>query len=171
VQAFSGLAAALRPDAPAAASLMTLTDLLGGMVCAEGVVAGLLARLRTGTGQRVDSSLLSAATTLLEPARPRPPRTILSEPLATADGYLVLSVPARRRPGAVGAALGVDQGREVAAALAGEVTSVAVERLRQAGLGAVAVCSDLSTLSGDPRFAGALQRGACTLPRAPWSFA
>ncbi len=171
VQAFSGLAAVLRPGAPAAASLMTLTDLLGGMVCAEGVVAGLLARLRTGTGQRVDSSLLSAATTLLEPARSRPPWTVLHEPLATADGYLALSAPARQRPREVGAALGADHDRDIAAALVGEVTSVAIERLRDAGLGAVAVCTDLSTLTGDPRFARALEPGPCTLPRAPWSFA
>ncbi|MGH3874644.1 MAG: CoA transferase [Pseudonocardiaceae bacterium] len=65
VQAYSGLAAMVRPaDQPPAPSLMTLTDVLGGLICAQGVPAGLIARIRTGSGQRVDSSLLSAATVL-----------------------------------------------------------------------------------------------------------
>lgn len=56
VQAHSGMAAR-------GPSLMTLTDVLGGVVSATGVLAGLTARARTGCGQRVDSSLLSAAMT------------------------------------------------------------------------------------------------------------
>ena len=67
VQAHSGLAALVGD--PPAPSLMTVTDVLGGSVCALGVVAGLLARGRTGLGQRVDSSLLSA-TTVIPPTRP-----------------------------------------------------------------------------------------------------
>ncbi|HEX2299447.1 MAG TPA: CoA transferase, partial [Pseudonocardiaceae bacterium] len=79
VQAHSGLAALVVPDGePPAPSLMTLTDVLGGAVCAQGVLAGLLTRARTGRGQRVDSSLLSAASVLLtrssRPSRPGPSR-------------------------------------------------------------------------------------------------
>lgn len=59
VQAYSGMAG-MSSYGP---SLMTLTDVLGGVVSATGVLAGLLARARTGLGQRVDSSLLSAAMT------------------------------------------------------------------------------------------------------------
>ncbi|MFL6126783.1 CoA transferase [Actinophytocola sp.] len=62
VQAHSGLGAVLWPPGrPPAPSLMTLTDVLGGLVCAQAVLAGLLARATTGYGQRVESSLLSAA--------------------------------------------------------------------------------------------------------------
>jgi crotonobetainyl-CoA:carnitine CoA-transferase CaiB-like acyl-CoA transferase len=68
VQAHSGLAAAAGP------SLMTLTDVLGGLVCASGVLSGLVARARTGLSQRVDSSLLSAALTARY-ARVAEPRT------------------------------------------------------------------------------------------------
>jgi hypothetical protein len=69
VQAHSGLAAVLRgAGEPPAPSLMTLTDVLGGLVCAQGVLVALLARLATGQGQRVDSSLLTAATMLLDSA-------------------------------------------------------------------------------------------------------
>lgn len=69
VQAHSGLAAAVGPDP----SLMTLTDVLGGLVSATGVLAALLARDRTGAGQRVDSSLLSSALLCRDaPVAPRP---------------------------------------------------------------------------------------------------
>lgn len=70
VQAYSGLAALVRPAGePPAPSLMTLADVLGGLICAQGVLAALLARLTTGAGQRVDSSLLSAALVLRDIAR------------------------------------------------------------------------------------------------------
>jgi crotonobetainyl-CoA:carnitine CoA-transferase CaiB-like acyl-CoA transferase len=68
VQAHTGIGALVNPDRPEP-SLMTLTDVLGGLVCAAGVLAGLLARARTGEGQRVDSSLLSAAL-VCRPSRP-----------------------------------------------------------------------------------------------------
>jgi hypothetical protein len=88
---------------------MTLTDVLGGLVCAEGVLAGLLAHERTGRGHRVDSSLLSAAHLLRRrPAAPRHPR--------------------------------------------------------------VPVLTDLAALAADPRFAAALERGACVFVRPPWEF-
>lgn len=59
VQAHSGLAAAVDPHR--APSLLTLTDVMGGLVCAAGVLGALLRRERTGMGSRVDSSLYSAA--------------------------------------------------------------------------------------------------------------
>jgi len=75
VQAYSGLAALVTPPGrPPTPSLLTLTDVLGGAVCAEGVLGGLLGVLRTGHGRRVDSSLLSAARLLCSPelrSRPR----------------------------------------------------------------------------------------------------
>lgn len=74
VQAYSGLAAAVRP-AVRAPSLMTITDVLGGLVCAQGVLAALVQRERTGVGTRVDTSLLSAAS-----AVPRQ-RTVFDRPL------------------------------------------------------------------------------------------
>lgn len=52
-------------------SLMTLVDVFGGLVAAHGVVAGLLRRHRTGRGQSVASSLLSAASRLNARARGR----------------------------------------------------------------------------------------------------
>ncbi|MER5262540.1 CoA transferase [Actinosynnema sp. NPDC002837] len=45
-------------------SLMTIVDVFGGVVCARGVVDALAGRIRSGTGQSVASSLLSAASRL-----------------------------------------------------------------------------------------------------------
>ncbi|GAA1847995.1 CoA transferase [Actinomadura bangladeshensis] len=65
VQAYTGVAALLaergRPPAP---TLMTITDVLGALISAEGTIAGLLARARTGTGVRVETGLVDAARLL-----------------------------------------------------------------------------------------------------------
>ncbi|WP_309110881.1 CoA transferase [Saccharothrix sp.] len=52
-------------------SLMTVVDVFGGLVAAHGIVEGLLRRHRTGRGQSVASSLLSAASRLNARARGR----------------------------------------------------------------------------------------------------
>lgn len=65
VQARTGLAELVRPPGtPPAPSLMTLLDVLGGILGATATIAGLLHRRRTGLGVAVESSLLSAANTL-----------------------------------------------------------------------------------------------------------
>ncbi len=65
VQAQSGLAALLSPAGqPPRPTLLTVCDVLGGLVCATATVAGLAAQTRTGRAQRVESSLLSAARLL-----------------------------------------------------------------------------------------------------------
>ncbi|TDC46670.1 carnitine dehydratase, partial [Actinomadura sp. KC345] len=66
VQAYTGVAAALAADGQAPApTLMTITDVLGALIGAEGTVAGLLARARGGTGVRVETGLVDAARLLL----------------------------------------------------------------------------------------------------------
>jgi crotonobetainyl-CoA:carnitine CoA-transferase CaiB-like acyl-CoA transferase len=173
VQAYSGLAAMVRPsDEPPAPSLMTLTDVLGGLVCAQGVLAGLLARIRTGCGQRVDSSLLSAATVLQSVLHAgRAIWTPLHRPLATADGYVALSARTRVEPDRVAAVCGVGPSVEaIAARFRQEPSRIWVERLSDAGLAGIPVCTDLAALAADSRFAAALQHDICTLTRPPWEF-
>jgi crotonobetainyl-CoA:carnitine CoA-transferase CaiB-like acyl-CoA transferase len=71
VQAHSGLAALVTPPGrPATPALLTITDIFGGLVSATGVLAALVARARSGRGQHVESSLWSAAVTLLDAATP-----------------------------------------------------------------------------------------------------
>lgn len=159
VQAHSGLAAALRPaGTPAAPTLLTVTDVLGGLVCAEGVLAALLRRLHTGQGSVVDTSLLSAAGVL--PVPNRPVWTEWHVPSPTADGWVALSSGAAEQPARVRAALGRD-------VLDNEET---LARLAAAGLPAVAVTTDLRSATEDARFAGALLAGPCTAVRPPWEF-
>ncbi|WP_113698906.1 CoA transferase [Nonomuraea lactucae] len=169
VQARTGVGEAVRPEGePPAPSLMTLLDVLGGLLGAEAVLAGLLLRERTGAGVRVDSSLLGAAELLTEPALrravggivPRAPRGF-RHPLPASDGWVAVpddcADPARKI---------VDAGGELTAA-------GTVALLRREGLRATFVTTALNTLPGDPRFAAALTRdehGAVAVP-APWRFA
>jgi crotonobetainyl-CoA:carnitine CoA-transferase CaiB-like acyl-CoA transferase len=171
VQAHSGLAAAVRPaHEPPAPSLMTLTDVLGGLVCAQGVLAALLARLRTGKGGRVDSSLYSAAA-LVPRGRRRPEAT--DRPLCTRDGYLSLGPEARERPDRLARALDVGTGAgadEIAARARTRTTAAWLTRLAAAGVAATPVCTSLADLARDPRFAPALAVGEYAAPLAPWEF-
>ncbi|MGP4043614.1 CoA transferase [Streptomyces sp. 2A115] len=171
VQAHSGLAAAVRPvHEPPAPSLLTLTDVLGGLVSAQGVLAGLLARLRTGEGQRVDSSLFSAAA--LVPRRPRRAGWT-DRPLRTRDGYLSLGPGARERPDRIARALGLGASAGVAEIVSRartRATAAWLPRLSAAGMSATPVCTSLADLARDPRFAPALSVGEYATPLAPWEF-
>ncbi|MGW6619191.1 CoA transferase [Streptomyces erythrochromogenes] len=166
VQARTGVGEAARPeDEIPAPSLMTLLDVLGGLLGAEAVLAGLLLRERTGYGVRVDSSLLGAADTLTGPAlrraargeNPRRPAGF-RRPLATADGWIAPADTDAR------AAAGHD--------LRALPTGEALTRLREHGVTATAVTTELSDLHHDPRFAGSIgldTHGAPAVPD-PWSF-
>ncbi|MFH8727471.1 CoA transferase [Streptomyces termitum] len=173
-QVHGGLAAALRPaDEPPAPSLMTVTDVLGGLVLAQAVLAGLLARERTGRGARVTSSLLSAAA-LVPRAGHRAVLTPLDRPLPTADGLLHLGAEARRRPDAVARTVGAPTAGAVADRLRSRPTGDWLARLRAAGLPSVAVRTDLAALAADPAFARAVLPPDAHLPyarpAAPWTF-
>ncbi|MFD9301782.1 CoA transferase [Streptomyces sp. NPDC060048] len=168
VQARTGVGEAARPGGEVPApSLMTLLDVLGGLLGTEAVLAGLLLRESTGRGVRVDSSLLGAADVLTLPAlrrarRGEDPRRAAGfrTPLKTADGWIA---PADADAGAcAGAAVG----------LAGLSTEDALLALRGRGLSATAVTTDLADLHDDPRFAGSISRDAHGAPAVPdpWSF-
>ncbi|WP_369201113.1 CoA transferase [Streptomyces sp. PU-14G] len=173
VQAHSGLAAAVRPaPLPPAPSLMTLTDVLGGLLSAQAVLAGLLARNRTGRAQRADSSLLSAAALVPRP-RQRARWGPWDAPPATADGHLWLGETARAHPEQLGRVIGADAVRcpDTAAARLRSGTSAAwAARFAEAGLTALPVGTDLARLAADPRFSAAVHRDAYARPLAPWEF-
>jgi crotonobetainyl-CoA:carnitine CoA-transferase CaiB-like acyl-CoA transferase len=171
VQAHSGLAAALRPaDEPPAPSLMTLTDVLGGLLCAQAVLAALLERARTGEGRRADSSLYSAS--LLVPRGERRVRWgPYDRPLATGDGHLWLDPGARAHPERVARALGAGPSADPAARARTLPGADLLPMLTRYGVTATPVCTDLAALARDPRLAPALGTGAHAFPRAPWEFA
>ncbi|MFJ8364025.1 CoA transferase [Streptomyces sp. NPDC093984] len=160
VQARTGVGEAVRPaDEPPAPSLMTLLDVLGGLLGAEAILAGLLLRERTGRGVRVDSSLLGAADVLTAPHRARAAQGLdprrpagFRRPLRTADGWIALA-DLSAAPYDI-AELSIDQ---------------ALERLRDRGLAAVPVVTDLTDLLS----CGPINRDAYGAPAVPdpWSFA
>ncbi|MFJ9615422.1 CoA transferase [Streptomyces noursei] len=168
VQARTGVGEAARPaDEPTAPSLMTLIDVLGGLLGAEAVLAALLLRERTGHGVRVESSLLGAAETLTAPAlrragvgrEARRPAGF-RRPLPTADRWIAPADDSAR-------AADTQSGH-----LARLSSHEAVAVLRDQGLTATVVTTDLAALPTDPRLRGALTRdphGSLVVP-APWRF-
>ncbi|MDT0266599.1 CoA transferase [Streptomyces sp. DSM 44915] len=174
-QVHSGLAAALRPAGePPAPSLLTLTDVLGGLLCAHGVLVGLLARADGGRGTRVDTSLVAAAGLVPRP-RVRARWTPLDPPLATADGWLALTAadaaapaPLARLAGAAGA-----DPAAVAVAFRRRATKEWLDLLAEAGLTATPVLTDLAALPLDPAFRAAVSPpppGGHARPLTPWTF-
>ncbi|WP_078894483.1 CoA transferase [Streptomyces sp. CT34] len=168
VQARTGVGEAARPaDEPTAPSLMTLIDVLGGLLGAEAVLAALLLRERTRHGVRVESSLLGAAETLTAPALRRAAAgrearrpAGFRRPLPTADGWMTPADGSARAANARAGHLGRLTSHE------------AVAVLRDQGLTATVVATDLAALPADPRLRGALTRdryGSLVVP-SPWRF-
>ncbi|WP_212615946.1 CoA transferase [Streptomyces zhaozhouensis] len=174
-QAHGGLAAALRPAGHAPTpSLMTLTDVLGGALCAHGAVSALLRRAGAGRGARVESSLLSAAALVPRP-RARAVLTPLDQPLRTADGWLALPADAAADPARLARVTGVLT--RAPGAVAERFTTRATEEWRaalaEAGVAAVPVVTELPALARDPAFRAAVAPappGGHARPRTPWTF-
>ncbi|MEU3597694.1 CoA transferase [Streptomyces sp. NPDC006798] len=187
-QAYSGLAEQMAVDGAPRPSLMTLIDVLGGLVAAEGLIAGLLWRERNGRGLRVDTSLLSASTVLQYDVLERPRNRhapgcgntaapVLDGPWATADGWLALSARSHTAVGRLCRTLGLDTAlteerlrTEVARALGARPTAEWLAELDAAGVPATAVATDLTALPDAPAARRALTRQECTLVTAPWRF-
>lgn len=175
VQAYAGLPDHLTPaDEVPAGSLMTLLDVLGGLVAAGGVLAGLLGRERDGRGRRVHSSLLSAATLLQSQLggergpNGRPAFSAFAVPIPASDGDLVIS---RSAPaGTVTAALGLDDPAKVPDTIAAHSLDRSLALLRAEGIDAVRVCPDPARLASDPWAARKLYHDRCAFVRPPWTF-
>jgi len=194
VQAHTGLGDGLNPeDEPAVPSRVILCDLFGGIVGAEGILAGLYRRERTGGAWEVRSSLLAGAMALQahvladipsgkEPGRRlgRPVWGILERPVRTADAMLVMSVEddeSFRRlcrlceVDAAGPARATTE-RRLAARL-GEGTAAHWEDLLlDGGIAAAVACEDLATIPGDPRLSAMFEPVGIggLAPRSPWMF-
>ncbi|MFC7868052.1 CoA transferase [Streptomyces murinus] len=166
-QAHSGLAHAQRPDdEPPAAGVATLLDTLGGLTCAEAVLAALLRRETTGVSTAVETSLLSAARLLLNGAK-RPPAGPLFHPLPTGEGHLALGdTPGARS--ALGLPPGADR-RAFVHALAGESAANWEKHLNASGAPCARVRSIHDVLT-DPALAGRLAYENGVHVTAPWEF-
>src|SRR5262249_24998907 len=158
-----------------AGSLMTVLDVLGGLIATSGVLAGLLGREQDGRGRRVRSSLLSAATLLqaqlggVRGPHGRPEFGLFGVPLPALDRDLLISrTPSAR---ALTTALELDELTQLPAAIAARPIETSLARLRAAGINAVRACHDLAELAAENWPASLLHRGHCALVRRPWTFA
>ncbi|MEU9337889.1 CoA transferase [Streptomyces sp. NPDC048290] len=146
----SALVHARTPHAPMAPPL----DILGGLLGAEAVLAGLLLRHRTGTGVRVAPSPRAAADLIATATRARAPSGF-RQPLRTADGWIALpddETGAAPPPGD----------------LVNLPTETALWQLYERGLSAVPVVTDLAGLLATPHIRRD-PHGAPIVP-APWVF-
>lgn len=174
VQAYSGVADLMGGRG----SLMTLLDLAGGFVAAEGILAGLVAREHTGRGQRVDTSLLGASTTLLA----QPLSGLLGEPWSrahggleavfhTADGLLAVSASGRTGVAALADATGWT-GKDTDALehlLLAAPADHWARLLRNRDVPAAAVLENLADLPS--RFPDSVEHPGCAVVTSPWRFA
>jgi crotonobetainyl-CoA:carnitine CoA-transferase CaiB-like acyl-CoA transferase len=193
VQAHAGLGDGLNPlDEPAAPSRMILSDLFGGLLGAEAVLAGLYRRERTGQGWQVGSSLLAGAMALQanvlddiaggkEDGRRhgRPVWGALDRPVPTIDGLLAVSADDDEAFARLCRRCDVDPDAAPRAALEAHVAAHLVagtaaeweEALLDAGVPAARVCEDLRAVPSDPRFAPLFEPVAGGVaPRSPWCF-
>lgn len=187
-QAHSGLADMMATDGVPRPSLMTLIDVLGGLVAAEGILAGLLHRERTGRATRVDTSLLSASTTLQYPALENgPARTprgcgaprlpALEGPWPTSEGWLAVSVHSLTAVRRLCRLLNLNPDQEEQALREGFAARFAhrpaeewVNALSAEGVTANTVTTDLRQLENTPLTSTALTHEECTFVTAPWRF-
>lgn len=189
VQAHGGVADLLvGPGREPAPSLLTLTDVLGGILAAEGAVAALLLRARIGAGVRARTALSDAARLLRRAGRGT----------AAEEGERSAPVPGRRsgtgpgqrdgdvsqrwdrtRTGARGGTAPGERGGLVAvehdgaASRTGGVTAPLESGGPAPGgrSGPVPV-EDLAAMAAAPAFAAAFDTvGGASCVRAPWSFA
>jgi crotonobetainyl-CoA:carnitine CoA-transferase CaiB-like acyl-CoA transferase len=165
VQAHGGVADLLAgPGREPAPSLLTLTDVLGGILAAEGAVAALLLRARTGTGVRARTALSDAARLLRRTGRGT----------ATGEGERSGPVPGERSaPESERRGGPVPVERDGAAPETGSGTEP-TERSGPVpgGQSGPVPVEDLAAMAAAPAFAAAFDTvGGASCVRAPWSFA
>lgn len=197
VQAYAGLGQGLNPEGePAFPARVILCDLFGGLVAAEGVLAGLYRRETAGGPWAVETSLLAGAMALqahvleaLADGREdgrrggrrggRPSWGVLDRPVKTIDGTLVLDVEAdgafRRLCEACDVdptgAPRADVERQVADRLSGDPATHGEELLWRAGVPGAVAPTDLAAVASDPRLSALFEPVAGGVaPRSPWSF-
>ncbi|CAO0834595.1 CoA transferase OS=Streptomyces microflavus OX=1919 GN=Smic_21740 PE=4 SV=1 [Streptomyces microflavus] len=136
IQSATGMGRAVRGDGEQpAVSQMTMLDPLGGLLCAEGILTGLMQRQHTGFGCYVESSLRHAAHVLMTFTRPKTGPAF--HPLPTKSGYLAVDDTRylRRRLG-----IGAEAGRDdFVRALRSHTDQTWEEELRAEGLAATRV--------------------------------
>lgn len=187
VQAHAGLGEGLNPDgeAPFPARII-LSDLFGGLLGAEAVLAGLCRRERTGSGSAVRSSLWDGAMALqAHRDAERPSWGPLDRPIPCGGGWIAITVDHGEGFSRVCDLFGIEPGQassaeaeeaaevRVAAELAKQNPEGVVAELTAQGVPAAVVAPDLAAVAADPALAGCFERVGSrgVAPRSPWDFA
>jgi acetyl/propionyl-CoA carboxylase alpha subunit/crotonobetainyl-CoA:carnitine CoA-transferase CaiB-like acyl-CoA transferase len=179
VQAHSGIGELVGSSESPRGSLMTLLDILGGQMCAQGTLAGLLARQRSGKGQCVNTSLLGAgdaliAEELMRPAEPATAQEPLSVVVPTADGAIAIATAAgaARCLSALGAEVpdGTTLSTQLRDILATCQARDMAVRLHESDVAAVPVRTDLAALARDPALSSRFIDRGCAILDTPWTF-
>jgi crotonobetainyl-CoA:carnitine CoA-transferase CaiB-like acyl-CoA transferase len=170
-------------------SPVTLLDVTAGLLACEAILAGLLRRVRGGGGSGVTTTLEGAAHVLQrdvvhalasgrEDGRKlgSPLWGPLDRPIATSDGYVVVTAPrgpARATLAEVCGANHVANDAQLARCIARQPAAEWEKRLGDAGVPVARVRSDLAGLPGAPRVRDLLERldGSGWAPAPPWRFA
>lgn len=177
-QAYSGVASEIaKASGLKGGSLFTVLDVLGGVVAAQGVVAGLLMRESTQRAGKVETSLLGAAnllcarslTQIYKPDNNEAQRSV-DWRMATLDGWLMITASNA-------------QIAELISPLAescGEADPVTVfglqnceywlQQCRSNQLAAAKIIENLPDLAADPYFRGCVRQEDYLQIKSPWSF-
>jgi len=187
VQAYSGLAQKIGHASQApGGSLLTVLDVLGGVIAAQGVLAAHLRRLLQPAGIRMESSLLGAATMLcasdfgsLLATRHLPTATdsVLQAIYATRQGSLAIDCQDARTAATLARVIGI-VGEIEPAKLHQRLIDTLQLKTAQEWLSifesyAIPVSialEDLAAIHSNDRFATSLTNDAYTRIKSPWRF-
>ncbi len=193
VQAYAGIGGALNPEGTLPfPSRVLLVDYLAGFLVCEAALAGLYRRERGGRGWRVHTSLLTAAMAfqahVLEDLAAgqeqrrrggRPVWDVLDQPLAAADGTVVVDIDDEIGYARLCRALDVDPGPDRASSDKRLVERIATRRAQDVeelalavGVPGAVASTNLVELATDPRLSHLFERigGTCLVPASPWRF-
>lgn len=195
LQAETGLGSLTSPeDEPPGVTKLPVTDVIGALLCAEGVLASLVQRDRTGgRGALVEVSLFTAAAAVQRPVerlmreqgRMEAMRTFrfkwttLDRPLATLDGFIVISVTDNRSLQSVCNALQIERHEHlrileqvIADRLLTASSAHWEQTFRTASVPVAVVREDIATMAEDADCQPLLQQVSCAwIPATPWRIA
>lgn len=173
VQAWSGIAHTISQTSDArGGSLFTVLDVLGGVMAALGISAALLRRGLSGSGLRVDSSLLATADHLAQAASPIS-KTGVSAVFQTGDGFMVIDCQDQTHLHALAGWLNVSTDA-VWTVLPDRLLSQSAlsleAQLYVLGIPARHVPGNLAQLRADPRLASHFHDKGYSSVNSPWRF-
>lgn len=173
VQAWSGIAHTIAQTSDArGGSLFTVLDVLGGVMAALGISAALLRRGLTGSGLRVDSSLLATADHLAQAVSPIS-KTGVSGVFQTGDGFMTIDCQTSMHLHALAGWLNVSPDA-VWTVLPDRLLSQSAlsleAQLDVLGIPARRVHRNLAQLRADPRLASHFHDKGYSSVNSPWRF-